>query len=254
MWWMAAFAAAQSLEQGRLQKGQAKIDKVTMKSNVKVENMRREANNILTKAQGDLARYQQARGNKYKLIQGAQQQEAQKTNMLRLTDAAVRGSFESRIAASEEAGALVAAAGAAGIGGGSLDMLNATTRMRQQRAQQAMDSQVNDQLYDMQLNLDRTAEATILGLDDVQFFDNINYMTAQEQYIREPSWLEIGGKAAMTFAETYAKTGGGTGWGAGGNPFGGLFKGGTPAVTGATQAGYDTSVLSGWSGPTIRMK
>lgn len=205
---MAGIMAAQSLQQGQAARAQAKIDKVTMKSNVKIENMRREAENILSKTRGDLARFQQARSNKYKLQSGADSVESQQVNMLRLSDAAVRGSLESRIQAAEVGGALAANAGAAGIGGSSLDMLNATNRIRQERAEQLASDQTDDQLYDASRNIDQTREATILGLDDAVIMDDINYMKAQEQYIKEPSWIEIGMNAGMQFATSYASMGG----------------------------------------------
>lgn len=235
MWWMAAFMAANALEDGKNQRNQAKIDKKQMQHSVQMANKQREVDNILIKAQGDLARYQQARSNKYKLIAGAQSAETQTVNMLRLSDAAVRGNFESRLAASEEAGALAAAVGFAGIGGGSVAMLNATTRLRQQRAQALYDSQVEDQTYDLGLQIDRTREATILGLDDVRFFDNINPMTVQESYIPIPSWGQIAGNAAMAGAQAYASMGGFDGMGA---KLGGLFGGGagTPQLGPNVQA------------------
>lgn len=208
MWWMAAAMAFQALEKGKEAKAQAKVDKVTFASNTKVTNLNRAADNQLTKVKGDLARYQQARSNKYKLISGAESIEAQRTNMARLSDEAVRGSFEQRIAASEVAGALAASAGAAGIGGSSLDMIDASNRIRQQRAEEIANRQTDTQLYDAQRGIDQTAAATILGLDDVQFNDSINYMQAQTPYVKEPSWAQIGMQAGMAFADTYAKTGG----------------------------------------------
>lgn len=208
MFWMAAIMAAQALEKGKEVKAQAKIDKVTSKSNTKVRNLGIAADNTLAKAKGDLARFQQANSNKYKLIAGANAVESQRTNMLRLSDAAVRGSFDSRIAAAEASGALAASAGAAGIGGSSLDMIDASNRIRQQRAQELADRQVDDQLYDGQRNIDQTVEATILGLDDIQYNDAINYMQEQAPYIKEPSWTQIGLQAGMQFATTYNSMGG----------------------------------------------
>lgn len=208
MWWMAAIMAAQALEKGKEAKAQAKIDKVTFKSNTLVQNLNAASQNTLEKARGDLARFQQAQGNKYKLKAGAESIEAQRTNMLRLSDAAVRGSFDQRIAASEAAGAIAAAAGGAGIGGGSIDMIDASNRIRQQRAQELADRQTDTQLYDGQRNIDQTMEATLLGLDDIQYNDSINYMQAQTPYVREPSWLQIGMQAGMQFATTYNSMGG----------------------------------------------
>lgn len=208
MWWMAAIMAAQALEKGKEGKAQAKLDKATMKANVKLENQQRDVDNIYAKVKGDLNRFQQAKSNKYKLKAGGESVESQKVNMLRLSDAAVRGSFESRINASEVAGALSAQVGFAGIGGGSIEMLDATNRLRFQRADELAGRETDTQLYDGQRNIDQTIEATILGLDDIQFNDNINYMRAQESYIKQPSWGEIGLNAGMQFASTYASMGG----------------------------------------------
>lgn len=208
MWWMAALMVAQGLEKAKEVKSQAKIDKVTFASNTKVTNLNRAAENQLGKVRGDLARYQQSKSNKYKLIAGADQVESQRVNILRLTDEAVRGSFEQRIAASEVAGALAASSGAAGIGGASIDMIDASNRLRQQRAQELSDRQLDTQIYDTQRNIDQTVEATILGLDDVQYADSINYMQAQTPYVKEPSWTQIGVQAGMQFATTYNSMGG----------------------------------------------
>lgn len=251
MWWMAAVMAAQSFQKGKEAKAQAKVDKFVMKQNVKVANQAKQIDNTMAKAKGDLARFQQSQNNRAKLKAGGDSVEAQRTNMLRLSDSAVRGSFETRIQASEIAGALAAQAGFAGIGGGSLEMLNTTNNMRQQRAQELADRTVDNQLYDGQRNIDQTVEATVLGLDDVQFFDNINYQTAKESYIAEPSWLQIGGQAAMTFAKSYSEMGG---FDKMGSKLGGMFGGGNSAATGSTQAGYSSQALSGWGGPTTTLR
>jgi len=208
MWWMAAAMVAQGIEKGKEVKGQAKLDKFVAKSNTKVANLNLAAANTMAKVKGDLTRYQQANSNKYKLLAGADSVESQRANMLRLSDEAVRGSFDARIAASEAAGAIAASAGAAGIGGSSLDMIDASNRIRQQRAQELGDRQTDSQLFDMQRNIDQTWEATILGLDDIQFNDSINYMQEQTPYIKEPSWASIGLQAGMQFAQVYNSMGG----------------------------------------------
>jgi len=243
--------AAGAIEKGRIAKGQAKLDKFTMKQNVKLENQARQIDNTMAKAKGDLARFQQANNNKYKLKAGGESVEAQRTNVLRLADAAVKGSFESRIAASEVAGALAASAGFAGIGGGSLQMIEAANNMRYQRADELSQRQTDAQLYDGERNIQQTIESTVLGLDDVQFFDNINYQTAQESYIREPSWGEIGGQAAMAFGQAYTSMGGFDGLG---GKVKGFFGGQAAAASGSTQAGYSSQALSGWKGPTTTFK
>lgn len=233
MIWMAALMAAKAYQEGQQVKAQAKIDKVVAKSNTKVQNINMATENILSKAKGDMARYQQARSNKYKVEAGADSVAAQRTNLLRLADASARGSFDNRIAAAEMSGAMAAQAGAAAIGGGSLDMLNASTTIRNQRVQEIADRQLETSLYDGERNIDQTIEATILGMDDIQFNDSVNYQEAQTPYIKEPSWTEIGMNAGMQFATTYASMGGFDKLGAK-LP---TWLGGTPAPSFGTQAG-----------------
>lgn len=205
---LAAFSAAKSIEQGNLAKGQAKIDKVTMKSNTLVRNMQRQADNTLAKAHADLNRFKQSKSNQNKIKAGAANVEAQTTNLLRMTDEAVRGGLDRRIAAAEEAGALAAASGGAGIGGGSVGMLAISNQIRQQRVEELTERQLDTAAYDTNRNIAQTIDATVLGLDDIQFNDNIDWTTNKESYIKEPSWTEIGMNAAMTFADTYSKMGG----------------------------------------------
>jgi hypothetical protein len=243
---MAGIMAAQSFQKGKEGRAQAKLDKKTNQRNVLLENQRRDIDNTLAKARGDLARYQQERSNKYKMIAGAESIESQKTNLLRISDAAVRGSLENRIAASEVAGAISANAGFAGVGGGSIDMLNATNTLRQQRAQELADRQLDDTLYDGERNIKQTLEATVLGLDDVAIFDDINYMRAQESHIKVPGYAEIGMQAGMQFMSSFTSMGG----------FDGMklpsWAGGKP--TGAQAAGYSPQVLGKWGGVSTQLK
>lgn len=205
---LAAFQVAKGIEEGRLAKGQAKIDKVTMKSNTLVRNMQRQVDTTLAKAHGDLNRFKQSKSNQNKIKAGAANVEAQTTNLLRMTDEAVRGGLDRRIAAAEEAGALAAASGGAGIGGGSVGMLAISNQIRQQRVEELTNRQLDTAAYDTNRNIAQTIDATVLGLDDIQFNDNFDYTTSKESYIKEPSWTEIGMNAAMTFADTYSKMGG----------------------------------------------
>lgn len=245
---MAGMQAAQGLEKGRIAKDQAKTDKITAKSNTRVQNQKIQADNTLAAARGSLARYQQARNNKYKLEAGADAVESQTVNLLRAIDTSVSGGLEARIAASEEAGALIARAGAAGVGGNSITAIENTNRVRQERVQQMRDKQLSTAQYDVGRNIEQTIHSTILGLDDIQFNDNINYMQAQEPYIKEPSWLQIGAEAGMQFAQTYNSMGGFQGLG---GKISGWF-GSSPS--GSETGGYSPQVLGKWSGPSTQLK
>lgn len=234
--WIPLAMAAMSVAQGMQQQGEAEIAKLSDESNTRVNNIIRESNNILAAATGSLSRYMQSRQNQVHLKNTGKELEAITTNMLRLQDAAQTGALERRIAAAEEAGAMSASVGAAGIGGGTIQMLNSTMNLRSAMVEQLARTEQKQQKYDMSLAREATKEQMILGLSDVQFLDNINMMEYQSRNIQVPSNASVFGNAALTFMQSYAQLGG---------SFGG--KSTTNSVAqGASQSGYTGPAFSNW--------
>lgn len=209
MFWMPLIMAGMSMAQGMKAQGDAEVAKITDESNTKVANINRLANNKLAAAQGSLNRYMQSRQNQVHLKNTGKAIETTTTNIIRLNEAATAGSASRRIAAAEESGAIAARVGAMGIGGGTVSMLNATAKLRQDIADGMADTQTKQQTYDMGLQRDAQREMMILGLSDVQFLDGINMQAQQSRNIQVPSNAEVFGNAALTFMSSYAQLGGG---------------------------------------------
>lgn len=235
--WIPLAMAAMSVSQGMQQQGEAKIAKIADESNTRVNNIIRESNNILAAATGSLSRYMQSRQNQVHLKNTGKELETITTNMLRLQDAAQTGALERRVAAAEEAGAMSAAVGAAGIGGGTIQMLNSTMNLRSAMVEQLARTEQKQQQYDMSLAREATKEQMILGLSDVQFLDNINMMEYQSRNIQVPSNASVFGNAALTFMQSYAQLGG---------SFGGAKSATNSVAQGASQSGYTGPAFNNW--------
>lgn len=207
--WIPLIMAGMSVAQGMKQQGEAEIAKLTDESNTRVANIIREGNNKLAAAQGSLARYMQSRANQVHLKNTGKAIEAVTTNMLRLRDVASTGALDRRVAAAEELGAVQAQAGAAGIGGGTVAMINSTVNLRHAQVDQIAKRQEKEQTYDMSIQRDSLKEQMILGLSDVQYLDNINMMEQQSRNIQVPSTGQVFANAALTFMQSYAQLGGG---------------------------------------------
>ena len=230
--WIPLAMATMSVAQGTQQQAAAEAAKIADESNTRVNNIIRESNNMLAAATGSLSRYTQSRQNQEHLKNTGKAHDAITTNMLRLQDAAQTASLERRIAAAEEAGALSASVGAAGIGGGTVQMLNSTMDLRSAMVEQLARDEQKQQQYDMSLAREATKEQMILGLSDVQFLDNINMMEYQSSNIQVPSTASVYGNATMTFMQSYA------------------LLGGSPATDsaaqGASQSGYTGPAYNNW--------
>lgn len=197
-----------SLMGSKKEDDQAKLSNIAAKSDAKVKNILRMADNEMQAAKDSLARYQQSQSNKYKLLTGGQELNAQATNMLRMADDSVRGNIERRIQVSEEAGAIAAAAGTAGIGGGSLAMVEQVNRMRLQRAEEYSRQMTEQQTEDGRLAMLQTQQAMVLGLDDTIIQTSLNHMESVANKTPRVDWGAATGKAVMAGVQAYSSMGG----------------------------------------------
>lgn len=245
---MAGMSLLQSIDQDQ----QSKLANIKAKSDAKVANILRIADNQMQAAKDSLARYQQSQSNKYKLLSGGQELDAQRTNLLRMADDSVRGSFERRIQVAEEAGALAASAGAAGVGGGSLAMVEQQQVLRSQRMEEAARIQKEQMEFDGELAMDQTQQAMVLGLDDVQINTSLNFMETQPQLQPRVNWTSALLKAGAQGAQSYFMMGGKMPSFGGGATSGGLQQ----SVAGGPMqsAAVSTSPFGNRPAPTLRMK
>jgi hypothetical protein len=132
MWALAAMFAV-NLLQGSQQKKKAKAANKNAKFNAGIQDQLVQANNTVAAAGGALSRFRQSLGNQMILKNAAQQNEALSKNLIRLQDQALTQGLNTRIQAAEATGSLMAAASAAGVGGGTVDQLNQMVRGREAR-------------------------------------------------------------------------------------------------------------------------
>lgn len=208
MFWIPLLMAAQSMKQGQDAVHEAKRLNTIDESNVLADNKLRVAGNKLSAAVGALNRFQQSQRNKTHLKNAGAQIDATTTNMARMQADAVEGSVDRRISAAEEAGAMAARFGGAGVQGGTVQMLNATNKLRNARIEEITTSAEAAQEYDMALGKRAQIESMVLGLEDTMILDTLNYQSAQARPVYGPSAGEIAMGAAMTFAQAYAQFGG----------------------------------------------
>lgn len=211
MFWMAGMAAVGAVAGGLKDQADAKIAKITEKSNTLAMNKTRQANNKLSAAKGTLNRYLQARSNQVHLQNAGAQIDSFTTNVARFQEASTTGSLERRLQVAEEAGAFAAQQGATGMGGGTLQMLSKTTALRQARGEQQIARAEKQQLFDIDQQKKAAIDSMVLGLDNTQVIDDVNLAEYQARNIHVPSSGEIFGNAAMTFMQAYAQYGGGAG-------------------------------------------
>ena len=182
---------------------------------------------------------------------GGETLNAQATNLLRLGDESVRGSLERRIAVSEEAGALAARAGAAGIGGGSLEMVSRANAMRAQRVTEMSRVITEQQADDGKLAMEQTMRAVVLGLDDTQFDTSLNFMESVASKTPRVDWGTAAVKAGMEGMQAYSSMGGSFGAKA---PTTSLPQQSPAAWAPQQSPAVSTSPFGHRPAPTIRMK
>lgn len=208
-WIAAAFAGAQAIMGYQQEKTQYKLDKIVSRSNAEVSNILRESRNTVQAAAGHLNRYMQSRQNQVHLQNAGRTVEAIVANISRLQGEAMTGSLSRRIEAAEAMGAIAAQAGARG-GAGSMtnSMMNSTIKLREAIASAHADRNVDRAVTDMAAHLDVERENMILGLSNVAFLDNIDYMEAQEAILQKPNLMSHIVSGAMSVGKAYVGAGG----------------------------------------------
>ena len=124
-------------------------------------------------------------------------------NAARINDAAVNGDMSRKIAAAEELGTVAAMAGAAGVGGSSVQAYNETVMLSEAVAQQQADKNLTAQQWSIGEQKGNTIKAAVAGMDNSVYRADLDY----KQYIdhQKPSFLaRTLGLAATVAATVYA--------------------------------------------------
>ena len=210
-WWMMAAQVGMQLLGGMGQREQAKAqarltraENLVNKANIDAANTISKANNELAATVGSLNRFRQNANNRQVLRLSGQEQEQIQTNLLRAISDLRHGALEDRLDTAFEAGALAATAAAAGVGGGSKDVLNATIRMAGARKQAALEQAGDQMTYDALTLLTNTQADAYMQMDSTLILDELDLMPKQfvPQFVAPaPSiWQLALGGTAQAFA------------------------------------------------------
>ena len=150
MFWVLAAMAVMGAVKGQ---NEAKATNITNKANTKIANLQREVSNEKAGATASLNRMTQSIKNNDMLRQGGQVSNDISKKQLELGEQMTKGGFSQRLKAAQEAGALAAASGAAGVGGGSVQMMDNVLDLNAQIEQNDAETIFNRQIF--QLDEDR---------------------------------------------------------------------------------------------------
>jgi hypothetical protein len=174
-----------------------RISKVNAESSNKV----RQAQNALSASEHGLARFVQSINNNRILDAGGQQLEANVVNYRRTSDQLLTQSFADSIGQAEQAGAAAAAAAQAGIGGGVVDMVDHSTRLRDSIVNEA--SRVRGEVFasDTSRRAASIMSQTVGGMDQSLILDQMDFNQDYATQYAKPGY----GPAVLDFAINAAK-------------------------------------------------
>lgn len=125
----------------------AKAANTTNKANTYIANLERKVNNERSGAIAALNNLTQSVKNNDMLRSGGQAIEKMNTQYVQLGRQMTNGGLAQRLDAAAKTGALVAAGGAAGVGGGSIDALNRTLNLTADIGQSEEERTYNNQIF-----------------------------------------------------------------------------------------------------------
>lgn len=244
MFWVLAAMAVMGAMKGQ---NEAKASNITNKANTKIANLQREVSNEKAAAQSSLQRMSQSIKNNDNLRSGGQAVNALGERQIELGREMTTGSFSRRLQAAQESGALAAASGAAGVGGGSIDMLDNVLDLNAQVTQNEAEDVYNRQVFKID---DATREVQYQmynGLDNNSFLANARFAEIQGPAKKDTSVGTFAAQAganlltSMYSSGTFSK-GGAMDLSSSSGGFSGLFKrtfsnGGSGS--GGTGAGFE---------------
>lgn len=175
MIWVAAMMAAQALMQGEQQKAANKAANIVNKANTEAANIQRTSSNILAAANGSLQRMQDSLGNRNMLRQAGLAHEKIGDQQIKLGQQMTAGGFQTRLKAAEEAGALQAQASAAGVSGGTIQMLRNVNELRSSMQLQDDEEQYKNAIFDLKQADEENVYQMYNNLQNNAYIDPIAY-------------------------------------------------------------------------------
>lgn len=145
--------------------------------------------------------YAQSYSNSRKMKAAGKEIAAIAENTSRNLDAATSGRFVDRLSAAEAVGANVAAASAAGVGGSSVEMFNATQSINRALMEENEDRALRTDLMNSTAAIGDTLEAAVAGQDNQTFQAGLDY-TQYVDHVKVSTFDKIVGFAGAA-AATY---------------------------------------------------
>lgn len=164
-----------------LQRTQRGAEKAVREAQAKVQA----AGNVRSGASAELARAAQGIGNRRMRVQATRREAAARAAVLAQRDADSGATFERRIGASERAGALAAEASAAGVAGGSFDLIAGTQALQQARQDFSIARAGRARDYGLEVDAADAARTAITGLDNRTIFATIDRAVQPVQPARQ---------------------------------------------------------------------
>jgi hypothetical protein len=186
---ISSFASvARGYVQGHLEKASAETNNRINQANAANANMVRGATNRFTAAKGALDRYMQSLTNNRVLDAGGKAMEASLVNARRREDVMQGATFEQQLRATEQMGSQAAAAAFVGVGGEVADMVSASTRLMNQRAEAAASLAADYRAFDVGRRQAAIHSQTVNSMDSSLILDSMDYNVnvAQHQHVVNP--------------------------------------------------------------------
>lgn len=178
VWAQLAMGAANALtgksakaSQMKVAKAQLALDKGRANNKMQIQV----ANNLLSAAQAEVQRSNQARQNRKVMENMEKGLEQNAFNLGKQMDGLTSNRFSARLQGAGALGTLAATAASAGVAGASVDALANTEVFRQELADQAMEKQAKDASYVASLNNSALVDNAYNNLDDSYVFASFDY-------------------------------------------------------------------------------
>ncbi|UGL61140.1 internal virion protein [Pseudomonas phage Eisa9] len=126
---------------------EAKTTNLVNKTNTYIANLNRQVSNERSVAVAALNNMTQSISNNDMLRNGGRQVEKLNNQYVELGKQMTSGGLQQRLSAASQTGALVAAAGASGVGGGSVNALNNTLNLTATVGESEMEKTYNNQIF-----------------------------------------------------------------------------------------------------------
>lgn len=148
---------------------------ITEQSKIDAARLTQASGNEVRGSNAALQQFSASLGNKRRMEAAGAAANDVSGNVARLKASLTAGTMNERIRASEELGAVAAMAGAAGIGGSSVEVYNETLRLHNAIREQAVEASVGDQVWASEQQRANVLKSAVAGMDNNTYRANIDY-------------------------------------------------------------------------------